>query len=133
MLLGTSGGWDRSGQTERRTVVGLTACGVVFRCPQSSTTQARLLSVGIAIIVSMPWLLDNTLTVGSPFFPLLTGLFGLWTMDRNPKCQLGGGPYRWRFSGGTLDRVVGLPILRTLAMECDPLAGSGWAGHGTKK
>ena len=29
----------------------------------------------------MPWLLDNTLTVGSPFFPLLTGVFGLghWT------------------------------------------------------
>ena len=68
-----------------------------------------------------------------PIFPIVDWTLWLWTMDRNPKCQLGGGPYRWWFSFLALDRVVGLSILWTLAMECDTLAGSGWAGHGTKE
>ncbi|MEL7072792.1 MAG: hypothetical protein AAGK34_02035 [Planctomycetota bacterium] len=52
-----------------------------FAEPNRRQSKPVLLSVGIATIVSMPWLLDNTLTVGSPFFPLLTGVFGLghWT------------------------------------------------------
>ena len=52
-----------------------------FAAPNRRSLQSVLLSVGIALIVSTPWLLDNTITVGSPFFPLLTGLFGLgpWT------------------------------------------------------
>ena len=81
MLLGTSGGRDRSGQTERRTVVGPTAFGVVFCCPQSSTTQARF---------AVHWHRDHrvdALVVGQhaqrglTLFPLLTGIFGLghWT------------------------------------------------------
>ena len=52
-----------------------------FAAPNRRSLQSVLLSVGIALIVSTPWLLDNTITVGSPFFPLLTGLFGYgpWT------------------------------------------------------
>lgn len=52
-----------------------------FAEPNRRQSKPVLLSVGMATIVSMPWLLDNTLTVGSPFFPLLTGVFGLghWT------------------------------------------------------
>ena len=52
-----------------------------FAAPNRRQPKPALLSIGIAIIVSMPWLLDNTLSVGSPFFPLLTGIFGLghWT------------------------------------------------------
>ena len=52
-----------------------------FAAPNRRQPKPALLSIGIAIIVSMPWLLDNTLNVGSPFFPLLTGIFGLghWT------------------------------------------------------
>ena len=52
-----------------------------FAEPNRRQSKPVLLSVGIATVVTMPWLLDNTLTVGSPFFPLLTGVFGLghWT------------------------------------------------------
>ena len=52
-----------------------------FAEPNRRQSKPVLLSIGMATIVSMPWLLDNTLTVGSPFFPLLTGVFGLghWT------------------------------------------------------
>ena len=52
-----------------------------FAEPNRRKPKPALLSIGIALIVSTPWLLDNTLTVGSPFFPLLTGIFGLghWT------------------------------------------------------
>ena len=52
-----------------------------FAAPNRRSLQSVLLSVGIALIVSTPWLLDNMITVGSPFFPLLTGLFGYgpWT------------------------------------------------------
>ena len=52
-----------------------------FAAPNRRSLQSVLLSVGIALIVSTPWLLDNTITLGSPFFPLLTGLFGYgpWT------------------------------------------------------
>ena len=52
-----------------------------FAEPNRRQSKPVLLSIGIATVVTMPWLLDNTLTVGSPFFPLLTGVFGLghWT------------------------------------------------------
>jgi hypothetical protein len=48
-----------------------------FAEPSRRQPKPVFLSIGIALIVSTPWLLDNILTVGSPFFPLLTGVFGL--------------------------------------------------------
>ena len=104
-----------------------------FAAPNRRSLQSVLLSIGIALIVSTPWLLDNTITVGSPFFPLLTGLFGYgpWTEIQSANWEAA------HTGGGSLSSLwtewLAYPILRTLAMECDPLAGSGWAGHGTKK
>ena len=52
-----------------------------FAEPKRRKIRPVLRSVGIAMLVATPWLLDNMLTVGSPFFPLLTEVFGRghWT------------------------------------------------------
>ncbi len=52
-----------------------------FAEPKRRHLKPVFMSFGMAMIVSTPWLLDNILTVGSPFFPLLTGVFGMghWT------------------------------------------------------
>lgn len=52
-----------------------------FSEPNRRQLKPAMLSIGIAMIVTAPWITDNLCTFGSPFFPLLTGTFGLgpWT------------------------------------------------------